>query len=291
MSESFCKPISEIHALPNITFRQLEVFCMVCREGSYANAALELHSTRANIKRVCEDLEKAVGRPLFTEGPDHRIRATDFASSLLTQTTPLSRGLHRLGDCVKSLHAKGRILRFGAAGEFFKGGMFTGFLTRLRISDSFRPCFMRIEIQRFRPALLNAECDVYFGVGITASDRLELVDLGGIPWKFQPGPAYRDPSPTQPSDLAPGKWWIADAGDEGAGEAVLEAMHEAGAAGGRLLREEHAAAPDEIVLVHDIVGRREPGAPAGWPLYAFSAVLKKHHPYSDLTARLKAAAI
>lgn len=208
MPDSTHKTTSEIQELPNITFRQLEVFRMVCREGSYTKAALELRVTRANIKRVCDDLEKSVGRPLFTEGPDRSVRATDFATGLLAQIGPLSRGLHRLGDSVKSLHEKGRILRFGAAGEFFKGGLFTGFLTRLRISDSFRPCFLRIDIQRYRPSLLNSECDVYFGAGITACERLELVHLGRFFWS---GPT-RSATPTFPSWTACGTSpaaWIA----------------------------------------------------------------------------------
>jgi hypothetical protein len=45
--------------LPGITCRQLEVFSVTCKERSYANAALELQSTRANIKRVCQEFEKA----------------------------------------------------------------------------------------------------------------------------------------------------------------------------------------------------------------------------------------
>ena len=68
-------------ALPEITFRQLEVFSVTCKERSYANAALELHSTRANIKRVWQEFEAAVGRPLFEEKPDRRLVATPFAQA------------------------------------------------------------------------------------------------------------------------------------------------------------------------------------------------------------------
>ncbi len=79
----------DFQGLPNITFRQLEVFHVVCREGSYANAALDLRSTRVNVKRVCEDFEKAVGRPLFTEAVDRALLPTPFARGLLDQITPL----------------------------------------------------------------------------------------------------------------------------------------------------------------------------------------------------------
>src|SRR5687768_7741687 len=131
MNELTRKSLPDFQGLPNITFRQLEVFHTVCREGSYANAALELRSTRANIKRVCDDFEKAVGRPLFEEESGRELRPSPFAQGLMGQTGPLSRGLRRLGENVRSQHESGRILRFAAAGEFFKGGLFTDFLARL----------------------------------------------------------------------------------------------------------------------------------------------------------------
>ena len=153
-------------ALPEITYRQLEVFSVTCKERSYANAALELHSTRANIKRVCVEFERAVGRQLFEEKPDRTLVPTAFALGLLVQVGPLSRSLRKLGEGVRGLHQEGRILRFAAAGEFFRGGLFTEFLSSLKTSDLFRSCFVRIEVKRFRTALLNAECDVYFGIGL-----------------------------------------------------------------------------------------------------------------------------
>jgi hypothetical protein len=276
----------DFQGLPNITFRQLEVFHVVCREASYANAALELRSTRANIKRVCEDFEKAVGRPLFEEGPNRTLLPTVFAQGLLGQVSPLSRGLRRLGDTVKSLHEKGRILRFAAAGEFFKGGLFTDFLARLQISDTFRPCFLRIETKRFRTALLNAECDVYFGVGITASDRLDLVNLGPIPWKID----GNGKPPAKPADLPSGKWWIADAGEMEATSQILEAFHTAGAKGGRILTDA-TPADDEVVFSHETTARHTTTPDATWPMFQFSAVLRKHHPYTELMPRLTGAAL
>lgn len=274
----------DFQGLPNITFRQLEIFRVVCREASYANAALELRTTRANIKRVCEDFEKAVGRPLFEEGPNRTLQPTLFAQGLLGQISPLARSLRRLGETVKSLHEKGRILRFAAAGEFFKGGLFTDFLARLKISDSFRPCFLRIETKRFRTALLNAECDVYFGVGIGASDRLDQVNLGPIPWRI----ACKGNPPATPADLPPGKWWIADAGETEAAARLIEEFHAAGARGGRILTDAKPAA-DEVVFTHDTTARHP--ADACWPMFRFSAVLRKHHPYTELLPRLTSAAI
>lgn len=286
------KSLPDFQGLPNITFRQLEVFHAVCREGSYANAALELRSTRANIKRVCVDFEKAVGRPLFEETPDRNLRPTTFAQGLLGQTAPLSRGLRRLEENVRSQHESGRILRFAAAGEFFKGGLFTDFLARLRISDTFRPCFLRIDTKRFRTALLNAECDVYFGAGLAPSDRLDLVDLGCIPWKVVTSPSFKGKSPTRPADLPEGKWWITESGEADAATTVLAAFHEAGAKGGRILLEGTAEQPaaDEILLSPDTTSACSP-VNGAWPCYPFSAVLRKHHPYSELLPRLKAAAL
>lgn len=290
MNETTQKLLPDFQGLPNITFRQLEVFRVVCREQSYANAALDLRSTRANIKRVCDDFEKAVGRSLFEDGPDRTLLPTPFAQGLLTQVSPLARGLRRLGESVRSQHEKGRILRFAAAGEFFKGGLFTDFLSRLQISDTFRPCFLRVETKRFRTALLNAECDVYFGVGITVSDRLDLVDLGPVPWKIQAGPRRKGKLPTSPADLSAGSWSIADAGETESSTNLLAAFHAAGAKDGRILTDT-APAADEIVFTPETTARRSTAAEAIWPCYQFSAVLRKHHPYSELMPRLAGAAI
>ncbi len=283
----------DFQGLPNITLRQLEIFCMVCHEGSYANAALELRSTRANIKRVCDDFRNEVGRPLFVEGPERALQPTAFARGLLGQVTPLSRSLRRLGEGVNGLHKKGRILRFAAAGAFFKGGLFSEFLGRLQISDSFRPCFLRIETKRFRPALLNAECDVYFGVGILASDRLDIVNLGPIPWKIETGPGYKGQPPAKPADLPPGKWWIGGAGEMEANARTLEAFHAAGAKDGRILAEDADIQPadDEVVFTHDSQAGHPSCPDAAWPVLHFSAVLRKHHPYSELMPRLMGASI
>lgn len=286
------KSLPDFQGLPNITFRQLEVFHAVCREGSYANAALELRSTRANIKRVCGDFEKAVGRPLFEEGTDRDLRPTSFAQGLLGQTAPLSRGLRRLGENLRSQHESGRILRFAAAGEFFKGGLFTDFLGRLRIADTFRPCFLRIDTKRFRTALLNAECDVYFGAGLAPSDRLDLVNLGCIPWTISAGSTCKCKSPARPADLPDDKWWITEAGEAEAAASVLAAFHEAGAKGGRILAEGSARQPaaDEILFSPDTTSACSP-ANGVWPCFQFSAALRKHHPYSELLPRLKGAAL
>jgi DNA-binding transcriptional LysR family regulator len=78
MNEASQKRVPEFGGLPPITFRQLEVFRGVCKEESYTNAALELRNTRANIKRVCEDFQRAVGRPLFEENADRSLEPPPF---------------------------------------------------------------------------------------------------------------------------------------------------------------------------------------------------------------------
>ncbi|MES2475011.1 MAG: LysR family transcriptional regulator [Verrucomicrobiota bacterium] len=290
MKEISPTPQASYQGLPNITLRQLEVFRLVCREESYANAALELHSTRANIKRVCDDFEKAVGRPLFEEGNGRELKPTAFADGLISQISPLSRSLRALGDTVRNLHQQGRVLRFAAAGELFRGGLFTDFLTRLQISDSFRPCFLRIEAKRCRTALLNAECDVYFGAGITDSDRLDQVHLGDIPWRFETGDQFRATLPKSPLELPQDRWWIAEAGEPESSAVILDRFHAAGAMGGRVLSavSTDLPGPHDIVLYHDTTARQQ--ADSSLPCYRFSALLRKHHPYSELLPRLKGAA-
>ncbi|MEO5714468.1 MAG: LysR family transcriptional regulator [Luteolibacter sp.] len=281
MNEISQKKQPDLHTLPALSFRQLEIFSTVCHEKSYANAAIELHATRANVKRACEEFEKAVGRKLFAEN-DRQLQPTEFAQGLLGRMGPLSRGLRHLEDGVRSLHQAGRVLRFAAAGEFFRGGLFTDFLARLKINDAFRPCFLKIDSVRYKNALLNAECDVYFGIGLQPSDRMELIDLGPIPWKI----TGKGKLPASPADLCKVKWAIADAGAPGSAEALLSAFRAAGAAGGEILTGDGAG--HATVFRPDITPSHG-GAGSVWPSYRFTAVLRKHHPYSDLKARLDAA--
>ena len=280
MNEISRKKQPDLQALPNITFRQLEIFSTACHEKSFANAAIELHTTRANVKRACEEFEKAVGRKLFDE-KDRVLQPTEFAQGLLGQIGPLSRGLRRLEDGVRSLHQAGRVLRFAAAGEFFRGGLFTDFLARLKINDAFRPCFLKIDSSRFRNALLNAECDVYFGIGLQPSDRMELVDLGPVPWKISGKP------PARPSDLGKIPWAIADAGEPGSANAILDAFQAAGATGGEILTD--ISSDKKITFLPDITTPQSSMQIPDWPCYRFTAVLRKHHPYPDLKTRLAAA--
>jgi DNA-binding transcriptional LysR family regulator len=292
---------SENHAaeaLPEITYRQLEVFSVTCHERSYANAALELHSTRANIKRVCQEFEAAVGRPLFEEKPDRTLVPTPFALGLLGQVGPLSRSLRKLGEGVRGLHQAGRILRFAAAGEFFRGGLFTEFLATLKIADLFRSCFVRIEVKRFRTALLNAECDVYFGIGLGCADRLDSVDLGPVPWKIVRHPEAKAAPPAAPGDLAKDTWWIAEAGEPETAAALLEAFRKAGAQGGKVLPESETARwladPSAMpaaacLFVPETTAGLKDRDPGPWPAYRLTACLRRNHPYAELKPRLMAA--
>lgn len=277
----------DLQSLPGITFRQLEIFRVVCHERSFANAALETGSTRAIVKRSCEELEKAVGRQLFEEAPDRTLKPTEFAEGLIAQAGPLSRGLRRFGESVKSLHEAGRILRFGAAGEFFRDGLFTDFLARLKIGDSFRKCFLRIEVAQFRTALLNAECDVYLGFGLASSDRMDLVDLGPVPWRI----VTDGTPPAKPADLID-RWWIAEGGEPEMAVAMLEQFRAAGAQGGEVLTADLLATPrpDGVTFHPDTRSRVSGAIVDGWPCYRFTANLRKHHPYSELKPRLVGAA-
>lgn len=289
MKDTSPKPSSDFQGLPDITFRQLEVFRAVLNEGSYTNAALELRSTRANIKRVCEDFEKAVGRPLFEEDGEKILRPSHFAKGLVEQLGPLSRSLHRMTEGVRALHAGGRVVRFAAAGEFFRGGLFTHYLSRLQIKDTFLPCYLRIDIKRFRTALLNTECDIYFGVGLTDCDRLELVDLGPVPWKII-GPRGAEP-PQDFSDLPAGKWGIMRYADRDAAEGILRIFHESGAKGGRIIEEEGSEIDNGFIFQADTGARESVACLPPWPCYRFSATLRKNHPYSDLKSKLAEAAL
>lgn len=278
-----------LQKLPNVSFRHLEVFQAVHREGSYANAAHELRTTRANVKRICQNFEKEMKHRLFEEDEHQSLSPTPFGLSVLTHSEPLMRSLLHLGEGIRSIQRKGLILRFAASNGFFSGGAFSYILSRIDILDLFRPCYLRIDPDRYNAALLSSECDVYFGAGIHASKRLEIIHLDRVPWSFHRESEYDGEQPEFPDQLVPGKWLIQPAGDKQAAESVLKELHKAGARKGRILSPSYKLMEDEILLKPEsswmgLVNPREE-----WPTFLFSAALKKQHPYGELIARLKRA--
>ncbi|RYD37431.1 MAG: LysR family transcriptional regulator [Verrucomicrobiaceae bacterium] len=281
--------LSRIEGLPAISLRQLEIFRTIFEERSFTNAALDLRSTRANIKRICDDFSNELGHPLFDEDVEKNLRPTPFAIGLISQMAPLSRSLRRLNDEVKTLHHDGRLVRFAAAGGFFGESVFTEFLSLLDIRKLFRTCFVKMDPVRYRTALLNAECDVYFGCGLIGSDRLELVDLGSVPWKFSWLDADEARPIHHPGDLPEGEWEIGSLGDPEALAECLDALHQAGAKDGRISGQDHAAA--RVLLEPDITGAHRPAVAPSWPCHRFSAILRKHHPYVELKTHLAQASV
>lgn len=61
--------------LPSL--RALQVFAVAARHGSFTHAARELHLTQGAVSRQVQEIEAALGRPLFVRsGPQLRITAT-----------------------------------------------------------------------------------------------------------------------------------------------------------------------------------------------------------------------
>lgn len=275
--------------LPKLTFRHLEVLQMVEREKSYTNAAHELHTTRANIRRVCHNLKDELGHPIFEEDDSKQVTPTPFGTSVLSLCSPLTRSLLHLSEGIRTIQRKGLILRFAAPSDFFRGGAFSYILSRIEVLDLYRPCYLRIEIDRFKAALLSSECDVYFGAGISASQRLEMIHLDRIPWSFHPGPNYGDKAPHQPSELRYGKWCLRSVGDEDSAKDLLKKIRSAGAGKGRILPPGRQPADDELLLQPEPSWMGLVTPQKQWPSFLFSAAIKKQHPYSELINRLNRA--
>ena len=275
--------------LPNLSFRHLEVLQAVQRESSYTNAAHELHTTRANIKRICSTLEKEINHKIFEENEDKTLNTTAFGMEMLSYATPLTRSLLHLGEGIRAIQRKGLILRFAACNEFFRGGAFSYILSRIHVVDLYRPCYLRIELDRYKAALLSSECDVYFGAGISTSQRLEIIHLDRVPWSFHPGSNYQAGQPKSPGDLIEGKWLIQPTGDKESSDALLKQMHKAGAKKGRILKADTPLKGDEILIKPESSWMGLVNPQTNWPSFMFSAAIKKHHPYGELINRLNKA--
>jgi len=287
--------MDQYHLLPRITFRQLEVLRAVFRERSFSHAALDLHSTRGNVKRMCGELEQILGGVLFEQDEVGALSPTAFAHTLVSQMSPLVRSVRKLEDAVSMMHQTGRVLRLAATPRLFESGWFTGFLRRFRSHCPFRVCCLMLDERRFRTALLNAECDVFLGCGLTPSDKLDTIDLGPVPWQFVTagGPAAAG----LPEQLADHPWWIEDNGDPEAMERLLDAFQQAGAARGRAASPtawaEWLAKPATIpagttLLVADT--DNDAHGSHVWPSHHYAAFIRRNHPYSELKSFLESAA-
>ncbi len=275
--------------LAGISLRHLEVFSTVIREGSYANAAIDLQMSRTNVKRICGDFEGIVGRALVEEASEGRLVASGFGRVLFGQLGPLSTSLRKMEESVRQFHRAGRVLRFGAAGGFFRGGLFTEYLTRLDLSGKFRSCFLMVDPEGAQKSLLAAECDVYFGIGLGEAVRLDRIELGSVGWNVAGAAAGKGPK--SPKDLKKG-WFMVIEGEASVCGELLEKFHEAGASGGELITREAAAVMKGagLVLSADMANPLGSTARAGWPCHKFCALMRRHHPYEDLKTMLCAGA-
>ncbi|WP_411827584.1 LysR family transcriptional regulator [Luteolibacter sp. AS25] len=271
--------------LAGISLRHLEVFSAVVREGSFANAAIELQMSGANVKRIYEGFRKIVGRDLLVVDDPDRIEATVFGRGLFSQLGPLARSLRKMEESVRQLHQAGRVLRFGAAGGFFREGLFTDYLSGLEVSKIFRSCYIKVEPERALKCLLANECDLYFGIGLGVTERLDRVDLGEVGWKIHSNGTR--PLPEKPADLKE-NWFIKVEGDPGQAEEILRKFRDAGAEGGETFRKRSIRdlGNEAIVFCADLISPLGSDVGDAWPCYEFSVLLRKHHPYNDLKQML-----
>lgn len=275
--------------LAGISLRHLEVFSTVIRESSYANAAIDLQMSRTNAKRICTDLESIVGRPLVEEGLDGGLAPTAIGRVLFGQLGPLSTSLRKMEEAVRQFHRAGRVLRVGAAGGLFRGGLFTEYFSRLELSGKFKSCFLKVDPEEAHKSLLAAECDVYFGIGMSQPVRLERVELGEVGWNVKGANTGKEPK--APKDLLK-RWFILLEGEVAGCEELLEAFHQVGARGGKLMARDGVDGLDagDLLFSADTVSPLGSAAQKGWPCHRFSALMRRHHPYEDLRAMLCAGA-
>lgn len=65
----------------NITLKQLKVFCAVYEHRNFTSAAEAMHMTQSAVSKLCAELEKAIGIPLF-ERTTRRVTPCDGAADL-----------------------------------------------------------------------------------------------------------------------------------------------------------------------------------------------------------------
>lgn len=95
---------------PDLPFelRHLAYFCAVVREGGFANAALELRTSRGSLRRQVQGLERLVGESFFQTLPDGTLAIEPAGRHLFESSTKLREAVLRMHEGVTAERSKGR---------------------------------------------------------------------------------------------------------------------------------------------------------------------------------------
>lgn len=270
----------------------LRAFAVVMTEGTVARAALELRTSRSNVRRILRSLEQALGERLFRGGRG-TLEPTDAARRLQREMGGLMERIGSFDHAVRAIHAGGRLLRIGVKRSLFLTATFAAAARVLREDRRHRVSYVELEADEGRAALESGVCDLVFSVDGIGGRRFQCHGLPDMP-VVAAVRGETDRTPVDPAELAAGGWTLA-ATDSSHDERLLSGIRSScGGRGdlrpyGSLLRwmERPDAGNERLILcVPPVRGTRVAGV--GFRPLAFAASYPLHvtrlrqHPFESL---------
>jgi len=179
--------------LGSVDFRHLSAFKQVYLEKNYANAGLNLSTTRKSIRRMMDNLERVFECSLFKEGEKGDLSPTAFSERLFNDLRFLHAAQCRLKDHIASVHESGRILHISSSPAVFRTPIFRQLFKELQSVGNVRLSYTPVDSEEASKALLSGRCDLYIGTWKGHPKRYITVDAGNVPYHFfQRAPSDRE---------------------------------------------------------------------------------------------------
>jgi len=170
--------------LGSVDFRHLSAFKQVYLEKNYANAGLNLSTTRKSIRRMMDNLERVFECSLFNEGEKGDLSPTAFSERLFNDLRFLHAAQCRLKDHIASVHESGRILHISSSPAVFRTPIFRQLFKELQSVANVRLSYTPVDSEEAGKALLSGQCDLYIGTWKGHPKRFITVDAGDVPYRF-----------------------------------------------------------------------------------------------------------
>lgn len=204
----------------------LRVFSAVLAERTTARAAIELRTSRSNVRRVIQMLESRVGEPMFVTGTDGDLEPTAAARHLRREMAGLLGEVERFEDAVRAIHRSGRLLNVGVRKGLFHTAAFAAVARTLREDPRCRVSYVELKRGEDGAALESGACDLVISVEPVAGRRFECHELPEMPVMAAIAGGRPGDDPVEPAELAACDWALAKMAEGPRDEQVLRGLRE-----------------------------------------------------------------
>lgn len=165
-----------------LNIHYLRVFSAVMTEHSLAHAALDMHTSHSNVKRMVEVLERELGIPLFHRSGRGIYEPTDNAKVLNQEMSRFLAEIDEFEGRIKNSEQSRKTLRIGAESWFMETEYFVRLFQQLRRDGAYRPSIVEVAAGEEKQALESGHCDLLIGSHAPVSRRLHAIELPSTRW-------------------------------------------------------------------------------------------------------------